>query len=74
MEELMAIGESIFNLKRMYNVKLGVNRKDDTIPNRLLTPKKEGAAAGSSPDMERLLDEYYRIRGWTEDGVPALVD
>ena len=74
MEELMSIGENIFNLKRMYNVKLGIGRKDDTIPRRLLTPKKEGAAAGSSPDMERLLDEYYRTRNWTEDGVPTLVD
>ncbi len=71
MEELMSIGERIFNLKRAYNVRLGISRKDDTLPERLLTPHKEGAAAGSSPDMERLLDEYYRIRGWAEDGIPT---
>jgi len=71
MKELMSIGERIFNLKRAYNVRLGISRKDDALPERLLTPHKEGAAAGSSPDMERLLDEYYRIRGWTEDGIPT---
>ena len=70
MEELMSTGERIFNLKRSYNVKLGISRKDDVLPGRFLKPLKEGAAAGSSPDMERLLDEYYKIRGWTEDGIP----
>ncbi|MFC1719073.1 aldehyde ferredoxin oxidoreductase family protein, partial [Candidatus Poribacteria bacterium] len=70
MEDLMSIGERVFNLKRAYNVKLGISRKDDALPKRFLIPKKEGAAAGSSPDMERLMDEYYRIRGWTTDGVP----
>ena len=67
----MSIGERVFNLKRAYNVRLGIGRKDDALPKRLLVPKKEGAAAGSSPDMERLMDEYYRSRGWTPDGIPA---
>lgn len=70
MEELMSTGERIFNLKRLYNAKLGISRKDDVLPGRFLKPLKEGAAAGSSPDMERLLDEYYKIRGWTGDGIP----
>lgn len=70
MEELMATGERIFNLKRAYNVKLGISRKDDTLPKRLLEAKKEGAAADSSPDMDRLIDEYYQIRGWSKDGIP----
>ena len=72
MEDLMRIGERIFNLKRAYNVKLGISRKDDTLPKRLLTlDRKEGAAEGSLPDLERLLNEYYEIRGWTADGIPT---
>jgi len=71
MEELMSTGERIFNLKRSYNAKLGISRKDDALPGRFLKPLEEGAAAGSSPDMERLLDEYYKIRGWTENGIPV---
>lgn len=72
MADLMRIGERIFNLKRAYNVKLSISRKDDTLPERLLTlDRKEGAAAGSLPDLERLLNEYYEIRGWTTDGIPS---
>ncbi len=71
MEELMSTGERIFTLKRLYNVKLGLSRKEDVLPGRFLKPLEEGAAAGSSPDLEKLLDEYYKIRGWTEDGIPV---
>jgi len=70
-EELMLKGEHIFNLKRLYNTRLGIGRKDDSIPERLLTPHKHGPAAGSSPDLDRLLDEYYQIRGWTKNGIPS---
>ena len=37
---------------------------------RILTPLKEGAAAGSVPDVEKLLREYYEIRGLDEGGKP----
>ena len=69
---LMETGERIFTLKRMYNVRLGVSRKDDVLPIRLLTlDRKTGASAGSLPHLGRLLSEYYELRGWEEDGVPS---
>ena len=40
------------------------------MPKRILTPLKEGAAAGSIPDVARLLREYYEIRGLDEEGKP----
>jgi len=49
---------------------MGVSAKDDRLPERILTPLKEGAAAGSIPDVEKLLREYYEIRGLSEDGTP----
>lgn len=71
-DELMETGERIFTLKRMYNVRLGISRKDDLLPPRLLTLDREtGAAAGSLPHLGRLLSEYYALRGWGEDGVPS---
>ena len=71
LEELMAAGERIFNLKRMYNVKCGITRKDDTIPGRILKqPRAEGGARGNLPPLERMLEEYYPARGWDSDGVP----
>jgi aldehyde:ferredoxin oxidoreductase len=69
--DLLAAGERMFNLKRLYNVRLGVGRKDDTLPRRLLTvARSRTLAAGCLPDLEPMLEEYYRIRGWSEDGAP----
>ena len=49
---------------------MGVHAKDDRLPQRILTPLKEGSAAGSVPDVEKLLREYYEIRGLDKDGKP----
>jgi aldehyde:ferredoxin oxidoreductase len=49
---------------------MGVSRKDDRLPKRILTPLEEGAAAGSVPDAEKLLREYYEIRGLDKEGKP----
>ncbi|MBA7468026.1 hypothetical protein ES707_03267 [subsurface metagenome] len=71
-EELLKIGERLFNLKRMYNYRLGITRKDDFLPFRLLTrERKEGGAKGSLPHLGKMLNKYYELRGWSEDGVPT---
>jgi aldehyde:ferredoxin oxidoreductase len=71
-EELMLIGERLHNLKRIYNVRLGISRKDDMLPPRLMChDRKTGAAGGILPHMGRLLSEYYSLRGWTEEGIPT---
>lgn len=71
-EELLLAGERIFNLKRMYNVRLGVSRKDDLLPPRFLThPRPEGRAKGVLPHLGRMLKEYYELRGWSEEGIPT---
>lgn len=70
--ELMRTGERIFNEKRLLNVKLGVSRKDDMLPPRLLSKKRgSGRAADNLPDAGLILGDYYRIRGWDEFGVPT---
>jgi aldehyde:ferredoxin oxidoreductase len=70
-DEALGIGERIFNLKRMYNVRLGVRRKDDTLPPRMYTPRPTGGSAGYVPDLETMLREYYAVRGWDDSGVPT---
>jgi aldehyde:ferredoxin oxidoreductase len=53
-------------------MKLGVRGEGDTLPQRFLTePRPSGAAAGVLPDLELMMAEYYRERGWTADGVPT---
>jgi len=71
-QELLKIGERIVNLERMYNVRLGLGKKDDTLPPRYKEPLKEGASQGQSFDIEKLLDQYYAVRGWSvETGHPT---
>jgi len=72
MEEFLKAGERIFNLKRMYNVGCGISRKDDTLPARFLTLKHEGEGLNPNlPPLGELLYDYYKFRGWNEDGIPT---
>ena len=72
-EEVMNVGERIFNLKRLFNIRRGISRKDDTLPRSLLTHKRggRGRAADNLPPLGRMLNEYYLYRGWGEDGIPT---
>ena len=72
MEEFLKTGDRIFNLKRMYNVRCGISRKDDTLPARFLTLKHEGEGLNPNlPPLGELLYDYYKFRGWNEEGVPT---
>ncbi len=71
-EWLLKVGERVFNLKRAYNYRCGTGtRKSDRLPKLVLIPLKEGGAKGYVPKLDPLLSEYYKLRGWTEDGVPS---
>ncbi|MGQ9468360.1 MAG: aldehyde ferredoxin oxidoreductase family protein [Nitrososphaerales archaeon] len=68
-DEFKRAGERIFNIKRLFNNRLGISRKDDRLPERINKPLPE-EAKHSSPDLDFMLDEYYRLRGWDEEGKP----
>jgi aldehyde:ferredoxin oxidoreductase len=71
-EDFLKTGERIFNLKRMYNVRCGISRKDDTLPARFLTLKHEGEGLNPNlPPLGELLYDYYKFRGWNEEGIPT---
>jgi aldehyde:ferredoxin oxidoreductase len=71
-DKLTRAAERIINLERMYNVKLGLSRKDDTIPKRFLNePMPSGASEGETVDLESMLDEFYEVMGWNKDGIPT---
>ncbi len=64
-ERLQRIGERIYNLQRCYNARLGVTRADDRLPRRFThEPSPSGNARGQVVDLEPMLEEYYRLRGW----------
>ena len=73
--ELLAIGERIVNVARLFNVRAGFTRKDDTLPRRVMhEPIPEGPSKGlyvSEEELNRMLDEYYEARGRTRDGIPT---
>jgi aldehyde:ferredoxin oxidoreductase len=68
--ELLECGDRIWMLKRGLNNLMGVTRADDRLPKRMMTPFAEGGAAGSVPDMELMLKEYYPLRGLDAGGKP----
>lgn len=71
-EELMETGERIYNVKRLFNVKLGISRKQDTLPPRSLSQKREGEGITVNlPQLGKMLNEYYEYRGWSEEGIPT---
>ncbi len=73
LEEFLRVGERIFNLGRLFNVREGADRTLDVLPDRFSEALQEGGSAGemiTRKDLERMLDEYYNYRGWTKDGVP----
>jgi aldehyde:ferredoxin oxidoreductase len=71
-ESMLQAGERIWNLERMFNLKAGLSRKDDTLPKRLLEePLPEGGAKGQVVRLSEMLPEYYQLRGWDENGVPT---
>jgi len=67
-ERLKWIGERIYNLQRCYNALHGITRKDDRLPRRFREePSPSGNARGETIDTEAMLDEYYALRGWSQE-------
>jgi aldehyde:ferredoxin oxidoreductase len=70
--ELIQLGERVWNLERLYNLREGFTRADDTLPPRLLNEPASGGSAGQVNHLAPMLAEYYRGRGWDENGVPKM--
>jgi len=72
-EELKRSGERINDLKKLFNIREGWTRADDTLPPRVLQEKlPTGVVAGvglSREDLDYMIAGYYRARDWTEDGL-----
>lgn len=71
-DDFVAIGERTWNIERLFNLKAGLTKEDDSVPERLMKEAfKEGPSAGVTVHMDVMLPAYYRERGWTEDGIPT---
>ena len=76
--QLMEIGERIYTIERMFNNREGFSRKDDALPERYF---KEATPIGlprvrdrkiNKEKFEKMLDEYYTLHGWDDNGVPTI--
>jgi aldehyde:ferredoxin oxidoreductase len=70
-DDLMMVGERVWTLERLYNLREGFAKEDDTLPERLLNePVSEGPSKGFTVKLAPMLEEYYAFRGWDKNGVP----
>jgi aldehyde:ferredoxin oxidoreductase len=71
-DDLMMVGERVFTLERLFNIREGFTKVDDTLPDRLLNePVAEGPSEGYTVKLTPMLEEYYAFREWDENGVPS---
>jgi len=69
--DLLKVGERIYNLERLFNIREGITGKDDTLPPRFFKPLPEGNSRNRVVHLDEMLKEYYKLRGWDKDGKPT---
>ena len=72
-DEFRKTGERILNLTRSFNIREGFSRKDDNYPDRIkFEPIRKGSSDGEIFEQEKLLDDYFKERGWDiKTGIPT---
>lgn len=64
-EEVLNIGDRIYNIERMFNKAAGMKPEDDRLPKRLLEePVSDGPSEGMVSQLPLTLPQYYEARGW----------
>ena len=74
-DQLKQVGARSWTMERIYNLREGFTRKDDTVPDRFFTlPIHDGPSKGAvinREDFGKELSAYYALWGWTDEGVPT---
>ena len=71
-DDFIKSGERTWNIERLWNLKAGLTKADDTLPKRLLKePHSDGPSAGVTVNLDAMLPIYYEERGWDPEGVPT---
>lgn len=69
---LTQIGERIYTLERLFNIREGLTKEDDTLPPRFLNePLKEGASRDHVVPLDIMLQQFYYVRNWDHEGIPT---
>ena len=70
-EDFKQAGERIWNLERCFNNREGFTKADDSLPKRFSKPMIGGPADGETINTEKMLEDYYDLRGWDSEGMPS---
>ena len=71
-DQILELGDRIWNLERIWNLKAGIDPSQDKLPKRLLDdPIPNGPSKGHKNRLFEMLPLYYKERGWTEKGIPT---
>jgi aldehyde:ferredoxin oxidoreductase len=73
-ESMSRIGEKIWNLEKLFNLGAGFTKDDDMLPKKCYEPIVGDSSEGAVIDegsFEKMLEEYYSLRGWDAEGVPS---
>lgn len=68
--ELQAMAARVTDLTRQFNLREGLTAKDDFLPKRLLSQKLDNGNLITARELTRLIQDYYALRGWDENGIP----
>ena len=69
--DFLQAGRRINTLERLMATREGITRADDTLPDRLLHEGRSCDPDRRTVPLEPMLDRYYRLAGWSEDGIPT---
>lgn len=75
-DDVMKAGRRTINTERCFNVREGMDRANDTLPWRMMNETTEGSPLGTplktpEEELEKMLDKYYELHGWNENGIPT---
>lgn len=71
-DDVLELGDRIWNIEKVFNLKAGIDPSQDTLPRRLLEDAiPDGPSKGWVSKLSEMLPEYYKVRGWGENGAPT---
>lgn len=69
--KFFTVGERSYNVERLYNLREGLTRADDALPERLTKTPQEPDQPDTVVPLDQMLPVYYKVRGWDAHGVPT---
>jgi aldehyde:ferredoxin oxidoreductase len=70
-DQLLETGERSFTAQRLVNLRDGYDAKTDVLPKKMFKTAKEGMRADKVPPFAEMMQNYYDVRGWDENGAPT---